>query len=198
MWLTGALAGFSALAFMASHVSADEKGHDHDHDHGHAHHAKEAGPNGGRILHSVEPHLEFLVTKDRKIKLSALGEDLKKVVPVGDLKVSFSGGDRTAPTRLSFSNEGGALVSSGTLPEGKNFPVVLVIKDGGEKPIFERFQLDLSQCPTCDYLEYACTCDHHHHGEGGHDHGDHKHDHGHDHKHEDKPATKKPRTLRNR
>ena len=54
----------------------DHKGHDHGskgHDHGegenehgdHDHDTVEAGPNGGRILTSVEPHAEFLVTEDR-------------------------------------------------------------------------------------------------------------------------------------
>jgi len=38
---------------------------------------KPAGPDGGRVIVAVEPRLEFLVTKERKVEISALSEDLK-------------------------------------------------------------------------------------------------------------------------
>jgi len=34
----------------------------------------------------------------------------------------------------------------------------------GEKAVSSKFTLNLAKCPTCEHLEYACTCDH------GHDH----------------------------
>ena len=57
-----------------------DKGHKHeDADHEHEH-GKESGPNGGRLITSVEPHAEFLVTKDRKVQITFVGHD-DKVVP---------------------------------------------------------------------------------------------------------------------
>ena len=157
--LFGVLVGTASFALLNSPLHADEEKEEHDHDH----HHNVAGPNGGRVLHEVSPHLEFLVTKDRKVRISALSDDMKKIVPISDdLKIVFTGGERTSPTHLNFSKESDALLSSGVLPDGKNFPVVLVIRKGSEAPVYERFQLNLNPCPTCEYLEYACTCDHSH------------------------------------
>jgi hypothetical protein len=61
-----ALAAVFSLGLVGS-IYAEDK-HDHgDHDgHDHGKHAKKiAGPNGGRVLTGVEPHLEFFLTKDR-------------------------------------------------------------------------------------------------------------------------------------
>ena len=181
-----ALKSFAALATVftfalgAPALQADEKdhkheeheGHDHDHDHDHA----EAGPNGGRVLHAVEPHLEFFVTEDRKVQITALGED-GKAIPIAEQSVRVTGGDRSNPTRMSFEKKGDVLVSDTTFPEGNDFPVVVQIKTAPDaKTAMEKFNLNLADCPTCDYKEYACTCDHGDHE--GHDHEDHKdHDH---------------------
>ncbi|MDF1813991.1 MAG: hypothetical protein P1V20_17440 [Verrucomicrobiales bacterium] len=160
----------AALAVAAiALVNADE--HNHDHDHG----GKKAGPNGGRVLHEVEPHLEFFVTKDRKVQLTALNDKLEAVA-IGDQVVKITAGDRQNPIRMSFSKSGNALVSDTAFPPGDDFPVVVQIKTKpGDKTVIEKFTMDFSPCPTCDYLEYACTCDHVH-----------DHDHDHDHKHEKK------------
>lgn len=150
---------------------AEEKEHDHDHEH---HHHKEAGPNGGRLLCNIEPHLEFKVTKDRKVTITALSEELKPVA-IGEMVVRVTAGDRSAPIRMSFKKEGEILVSDKAFPKGDDFPVVVQIKvKGSEKSIIEKFTMDFSQCPTCVYLEYACICDH-----------------GHDHDHDNKDEKKK-------
>ncbi|MDF1811922.1 MAG: hypothetical protein P1V20_06900 [Verrucomicrobiales bacterium] len=143
-----------AASFSALHAE------DHDHDHGGA----EAGPNGGRVLHKVEPHLEFFVTKDRKVMMTQLDDNLKAAA-VGDQVVRVTAGDRSNPIRMTFVKQGNVLISQTAFPEGDDFPVVVQIKNNaGSKTIIEKFTLDMTQCPTCDHLEYACTCDH------GHDH----------------------------
>lgn len=105
---TTLIAALAALAFgfTACKDSHDHDGHDHSgHDHGdhaehgdhkehsdHAHgehkegeeHAKKTpGPNGGRLIHSVEPHVEFVVREDRRVQINFLNDDLQ-AVPVGD------------------------------------------------------------------------------------------------------------------
>jgi hypothetical protein len=127
-----------------------------DHDHA----KKEAGPNGGRVIHSVEPHAEFLVTKERKIEVRFL-DDSGKVIPPAAQTVTVTMGDRSAPTKLSFAKEGDALVSSAAIPEGNDTPTVVQIKVSPEaKTVTEKLNLNLNNCPECDHAEYACTCAH--------------------------------------
>ncbi len=151
----------------------EKKGHDddHDHDHDHDHDKIIAGPNGGRVLTGVEPHLEFYVTDERMIKITALNDD-NKAVAIGEQSVKVVAGDRRKPTRLKFEKKGDFLISDGKLPEGNDFPVVIQIKPTKRgKSVNEKFNLNLEDCPTCDNKEYACTCDHHGHGdEDDHDH----------------------------
>ncbi len=163
------LTSLFALTIAFTPAFADKDGDkDHDHDH-----HKVTGPNGGRLLFGVEPHLEFLVLKDRKVKISAYDHD-NKLVPIAEQTVRLTGGSRKQPTRLKFEKQGDVLLSAGTLPDGMNFPVVLQIKPGGDaKPVLEKFQLNLEDCPECDFKEYACSCHHHHDGEEG----EHKHEH---------------------
>jgi len=141
---------------LAPIAVAEKDKHDHDHDH---HHAM-AGPNGGRVLHDVDPHVELFVTKDRKIQITILSEEGKAVAP-GDQSISVICGKRTAPTRMSFEKKDNSFISDKTLPAGMNIPTVVQIKmtaDGKKETI--RLNLNLEDCPTCDSLEYACTCDH--------------------------------------
>ena len=144
------------------HDHAEHKDHDHDHDHGHSHDGIEAGPNGGRILFEVEPHVEFLVTDDRKVRISAVNDD-GKVIPVTTQTASLMGGSRANPTKMKFTKEGDSLVSDVAFPEGNDFPVVIQLKGNPEdKAAIVKFNLNLADCPTCDSKEYACTCDHEH------------------------------------
>jgi hypothetical protein len=127
---------------------------------GHDHTKKEAGPNGGRLITSVEPHAEFLVTSDRKVQITFVGEDGKPVAPSGQV-VAVTTGERSAPVKMTFTKSDVALVSEQTVPEGNNFPVVVQIKSTPTTPmVTAKFTLDLSVCGECKHAEYACTCAH--------------------------------------
>ncbi len=119
-----------------------------------------AGPNGGRVLTGVKPNLEFYVTPDRTVQLTALDDTLKPVA-LGTQSVTAVAGDRNQPTKLNFTAKDGKLVSDGKLPEGNDFPVVVQIKAAPDaKAVNEKFNLNLSKCPTCGNAEYACVCSH--------------------------------------
>lgn len=154
------------------HDSAESAGHDDDDDHSHGedsdhvHEKGEPGPNGGRLITSVEPHFEILVTDERKVQLTFLEEDNKTTIAPAGQVVSMIAGDRSSPTALAFTKSGNVLVSDKTLPEGDDFPAVVQIQLKPDAEMNrEKFNLDLSDCPTCDHKEYACICDH-----GDHDH----------------------------
>ena len=158
---TKLILAFAALGLaLAPTLHADKKEKEHDHDH--KHEKREAGPSGGRVIFSVEPHFDFFVTKDRKVKITFLGEDKKAIAPAGQ-KVSAVGGERSKPTKLAFALEEGSLVSDQALPEGNMIPIVLTIKPApGEKSVVEKFTINLADCSECKLKEYACTCDHDH------------------------------------
>ncbi|MDA1043805.1 MAG: hypothetical protein O3C57_01135, partial [Verrucomicrobia bacterium] len=70
-------------------------------------------------------------------------------------------GSRANPTRLTFSEANGSLVSDIALPEGNDIPVVLMITPfPSVTTVMEKFNVNLSSCPGCKYEEYACTCGH--------------------------------------
>jgi len=120
----------------------------------------EKGPNGGRVLKAVKPHLEFLVTKDRKVEITPLTADHKPAKLSGQV-IAVTGGDRANPTKLEFKEEGGKLVSTNALPAGGGFPVSVSIKTAaGSKPVYERFNINLDTCPECKNPEYVCVCGH--------------------------------------
>lgn len=136
----------------AAHDADDHAGHDHDN--------PAPGPNKGKVFTNVEPHAEFFVTKDRKIQITFLDHD-NKVVPVTGQSVKIICGSRSAPTQMTFEKKDNALVSTKPLPDGMLIPTVMQIKttpDG--KSVMTRFNLNLNPCPTCESLEYCCTCPH--------------------------------------
>lgn len=142
----------AALLTLATPVFAGD-------DHGHSH-AKEAGPNQGRLLTAIDPHAEFLVTPERKIRITFLDAANKPTAPAAQT-VTVITGERSAPTRLTFVREGDALVSEQPLPAGENLPAVVQIKvTPDEKTAVEKFHVNLSTCPGCQLPEYACTCAH--------------------------------------
>lgn len=109
---------------------------------------------------AVEPHVEFLVTGDRQVKLTFVDDDLKPIAPA-EQTATVIAGDRSAPVRLAFQREGDQLVSDGKLPEGNDFPTVVQLKVTPDaSPVIEKFNLNLADCPTCEHQEYACTCEH--------------------------------------
>jgi hypothetical protein len=121
---------------------------------------KEGGPNGGRVMTATKPPLEFFVTKDRKVEITALTEDLKPGKLSGQV-IAVTAGDRSKPTKLEFKEEGDKLVSTNALPEGNDYPVSVSIKtDAKAKAAYEKFNLNLEKCPTCKFQEYACICAH--------------------------------------
>ena len=155
----------SALALPL--VFADDKGGKKEkHEHGsgeaadHADHEIKA-PNGGRILHEVVPHAEFFITKERKVQITFVDDDGKS--HEADTTLRAIGGKLSAPTRFTFKKTKHGLISEQKLPDGKLVPIILMFKDSeGKKVPNIKFNVDLNDCPTCDFLEYACTCDHDH------------------------------------
>ena len=148
--LTCTLLGL-ALAFTATATAADKDKHEH---------AAKAGPTGGKLITEVEPHVEFFVTKDKKVEIRFVDDDNKVVAP-GEQVISVVMGDRSAPTKLAFTKDGNKLVSDKAIPEGNDLPTVVQIKaKAGEKSVTEKFNLNLNDCPTCKNKEYACTCAH--------------------------------------
>jgi hypothetical protein len=145
------LAFLSVIAVSLTGLYADEKGE----------HAKlKTGPTNGRLLTSVEPHVEFLVRPDKKVELRFVS-DANKVVPPSGRVVSVILGDRLNPTKLSFTPKADKLVSDQSIPEGNDHPTVVQIRSkAGAKPVYERFNLDLTKCPSCENPEYSCKCDH--------------------------------------
>lgn len=121
---------------------------------------KKAGPNGGRVISSVEPNAEFLVLEDRRVQLTFL-DDTMTPIPVADQTAKVIAGDRSNPTELSFTQTDDALVSDAPLPEGNAVPTVLQITPTADAAmVTERITVNLANCPGCSHPEYACTCDH--------------------------------------
>ncbi len=148
------------------HAQGEHKGPDHGNDAhaGHSHAEKVAGPNGGKIITNVEPHAEFFVTAERKVRITFLDDD-NKAIAVANQSASIVCGDRSNPTTLTLAKEayGMSLVSDITLPAGNNFPTIVSIKTSPEaQPVRSKFALNLTDCPSCKYKEYACICDHGH------------------------------------
>ena len=156
----------ATLAIFGTSYCYATAGH-HDGNGGHSHGVSkvaaqevQGGPNGGRLITIVDPHMEFLVTPERFVQLTFLGRD-GQVVPVADQVVSAIGGDRSAPTKVEFVKNEGGLISTAALPEMKRMPIILQIKVTPDVTrVRETFYLNMSNCPSCEYKEYACICGH--------------------------------------
>jgi len=119
----------------------------------------QAGPNGGRVLKKTETHLEYFVTADRKVQITALDKD-HKAIPMGDQLVTVSAGDETNLIELTFEKQGDLLISNVALPEGDDFPVTVQVKVSADaETVTEKFTMDFSPCEDCDYLAYVCNID---------------------------------------
>ena len=117
-------------------------------------------PNNGRIINTVTPHAEFLVNPEKKLEVRFLDAAGKVIAPAAQV-VTVTMGERAAPTKLIFTQDGDKLVSDKVIPEGKELPVVLQIKTTPDaKTVSAKFNLNMAKCPTCLNAEYACTCDH--------------------------------------
>ena len=156
----------ATLALFGKSYCDAAAGHGHSNG-GHSHGVSKSaaqevqgGPHGGRLITIVDPHMEFLVTPERFVQLTFLGRD-GQVVPVADQVVSAIGGDRSAPTKVEFVKNEGGLISTAALPEMKRMPIILQIKVTPDAMrVRETFYLNMSNCPSCEYKEYACICGH--------------------------------------
>lgn len=120
----------------------------------------EAGPNGGRLLEKTQPKAEFLVEKDRTVRIAFFDAALKPVTAAAQ-NVTVIADAKSGKTRLDFERKGDVLVSKSKLPEGDGYPVVVQFKQDAEaRPQNFRFTLELHTCGGCKRAEYACTCGH--------------------------------------
>lgn len=156
----------------SSHESHDHSKHEHSASCDHEKHAIKA-PNNGKIIDDLKPLVELLITEENKVQITLLDEEGKATKPDGQ-RFSAIAGERANPTSLKFELVGDAFVSTAVLPKGKNIPVILTLKTEGGKQR-AKFNLNLNDCPTCDFLEYACICDHSSEEEPNDDHKGHDH-----------------------
>lgn len=175
--IIAALSGLSLALFGCGHKH-DHDGHDHgpdgshDHashaDHGHSHgpesedshEHKQPGPNGGRLITSIEPSVEFLLLEDNRAQLTFLDETLKPIAVTTQTATAIAG-DRMDPKPVTFQSNGTALVSEEPLPEIPGQPFVLTLLASADaKPTIEKFNLKTYVCSGCDLQEYACICGH--------------------------------------
>ena len=99
-------------AFILISSGCAKKDHDHGHSHnghihdGHSHNTpkKDPGPNGGRILKTMTPALEFFVLEDRRVQITALN-DLKPI-PVNEQTATLRAVIETTQPRLSLPKKG--------------------------------------------------------------------------------------------
>jgi len=126
------------------------------------HEKKVPGPNGGRILRTIEPHAEFFVTADRKVQITFVDDHGKAIAPA-EQTVTVTTGERSAPVKMTFVKKENVLLSDQSIPAGNNFPAVVQVKTTPDaKTLVEKFTLNLSICPDCKLAEYACICAHTH------------------------------------
>jgi len=160
----------ASLLLVGCGQSHDHDGHDHashaDHDHshgdedGHSHEKKVPGPNGGRLITSVSPAVEFLLLEDNRAQLTFVDASLKPIQVSGQTATAIAG-DRMNPTPVTFEPKGSVLISVDPLPEIPGQPFVLTLLASADaKPVIEKFNLKTYTCSGCDLQEYACTCGH--------------------------------------
>ncbi|MBK1879927.1 hypothetical protein [Pelagicoccus mobilis] len=151
-----------SLVFVGCGHKHDHDDHDHGShaDHSDSHEKKVPGPNGGRLITSVEPAAEFLLLEDNRAQLTFVDEALKPVAVAGQSATAVAG-DRMNPTPVTFESNGTALVSVNPLPDIPGQPFVLTLLASADaKPTVEKFNLKTYTCGGCDLQEYACTCGH--------------------------------------
>ena len=149
--------GISSLSGSSRHHDHHDHSHDHDCDsHDHKSTKRIPGPNEGRIISATKPPFEFLVTAERKVKITFLNNN-NEPIPATSQRIALIGGNRFKPTELKFSKSGDILISDKSLPEGSKIPVILIIQISPDsKVVRERFNLDLNNCSDCSYKKYAC------------------------------------------
>ncbi len=120
----------------------------------------ESGPNGGRLIIATDPRVEFFVNPDRKVQFTFVDAAGNPIAPAGQT-ITVTTGERSAPTKLTFTKTNTTLLADQPLPSGTAWPAVIQIKvTPDSKTITEKFTLDLATCSGCKKPEYACTCAH--------------------------------------
>ncbi|MGV3531146.1 MAG: hypothetical protein ACO1QR_02165, partial [Chthoniobacteraceae bacterium] len=132
------ITAITALSLAVPAFAAEKEKHDHD--------EVKVGPTNGKLITKVEPHVEFLVTKEKKVELRFV-DGANKVVSPGAQEITVTMGERSKPTKLTFAKQGDKLVSSGPIPAGNEIPTVVQIREkAGAKAVNETFNLNLSEC----------------------------------------------------
>jgi hypothetical protein len=140
------------LSLFASPLAFAAEDHDHDHEKHEEHedhddHAKK-GPNAGHVIESKSGfNLEVTVDKDRKARVIFLDKDMKPIA-LGEQSITGLAGERSAPTKLSFTKgkdaDANVLIADKALPAGAHVAIILTIKTAPDaKAAVERFEMHL-------------------------------------------------------
>lgn len=118
-----------------------------------------AGPNGGRIVTTEAPHVEFFVEKDRTVAVTFYDAALKPVAP-GTQVISVIAEAKSGKAQFALEKTSTGFVSKQPLPEGDDYTVVVQVRDAaGAKPKNYRVLFHDEICKECKRAEYACICD---------------------------------------
>lgn len=135
------------IALFASPLALADGDHKHNEHHEHEEHITK-GPNGGHVVESKAGFsIEITVDKERKARIVFLDKD-NKVVALAEQSITGIAGERSAPTKLSFTKgkdaDANVLIADKALPAGDHVPVILMIKTSPDaKAVTERFELHL-------------------------------------------------------
>ena len=119
-----------------------------------------AGPKGGRLLETEPQKTEFFVTKDRKVEIQFYDAAMKPAAP-GQQVVNITAEPKSGRAKVDLEKTATGYVSKAALPESAApYRIVVQVRPTADaKPQNFRVDLNLAQCGTCKYKEYACICD---------------------------------------
>lgn len=145
------------LIFSSPQMMSGGK-HSHDGSKPYSHVTIKAGPNGGKVFKHDKIAYEFHINSKRHIQLSLL-DALGKAQAFKGASAKVICGDRNKPTKISFINENGKLVSTSAIPDGAKVPAIITLTLN-EQTYRDRIDVNMSVCGGCKLNEYACTCGH--------------------------------------
>lgn len=118
-----------------------------------------AGPKGGRLLDSAPQKAEFFVNKDGKAEVTFYDAALKPAA-LGSQVVAVTAEPKSGRKTVELEKTANGFVSKEALPKATEpYRVVVQVREKeGAAPKNFRIDLNLAQCGTCEYKEYACTC----------------------------------------
>ena len=119
-----------------------------------------AGPTGGKLLDNTAPRAEFFIGADRRVTVTFYDAQLKPVPASGQV-IAVTAEPKSGKVTLTMEAKDGAFVSTGALPEGEGYNLIVQVKAAADAtPQNFRLVLDLGECGGCKLKEYACICDH--------------------------------------